>query len=355
MIKRNKANPIITIKDIKPSQADMEVIGVFNAGVTTYQGKTLLLLRIAEIYKSTNHQLFIPTINEKGKFMKTMIDPYVDFYDYRDKRVIKEGKYVKYLTSISHFRLAESTDGIHFNIDDKPTIMPKGIYETWGIEDPRIVCIEDTYYITYAAISPLGVCPSMIKTKDFKTFEHLGVILPPENKDVVLFPEKINDKYYLIHRPVPSAIGMPNMWISSSLDLINFGEHQCLLKVDGTIPWQKGRLGAGAPPVKTEKGWLHIYHAADQDDRYVLSAFLTDLEKPYKITHILKDPLVTPDETYEQDGFYENVVFTCGLVEENHTYIIYYGAADDKIASVAIDKEKLLNLFETESSYESQT
>lgn len=353
MIKRNEANPLITIKDITPSQDDMEVIGVFNAGVATYDGKTMLLLRVAEKYKSNNHKLNIPTINGEGEFEKTVIDPHVDIYDYQDKRVVKEGKYVKYLTSISHFRLAESTDGINFKVDVKPTIMPQGMYETWGIEDPRIVCIDDTYYITYAAISPLGVCPSMIKTKDFKTFDHLGVILPPENKDVVLFPEKINDKYYLIHRPVPSAIGMPNMWISSSPDLKNFGNHQCLLSVDGKISWQKGRLGAGAPPIKTEKGWLHIYHAADQSDRYVLSAFLTDLEKPYKITHILKDPLLTPDETYEKNGFYQNVVFTCGLVEKKGEYIVYYGAADDKIASVAINKEKLLELFETESSYES--
>jgi len=345
MILRNKKNPIITIKDIKPSEKDMEVIGVFNAGVTTYEDEVILLLRIAEIYKSTDHTLHIPIADENNQFKKIIIDPKKDNYDYSDKRVIKEGKYVKYLTSISHFRLARSKDGIHFDIDEKPTIMPQGKYESWGIEDPRITKIDDTYYITYAAISPLGVCPSLITTKNFQHYEHQGVILPPENKDVVLFGDKIGGKYYLIHRPVPSAIGKPNMWISSSLDLKHFGNHECILSIDGTIPWQKGRLGAGAPPVKTDKGWLHIYHAADQDDRYVLSAFLTDLEEPAKIIGILDKPILAPDETYEKEGFYPNVVFTCGLVENKDDYVIYYGAADDKIASVYINKQKLLKLF----------
>jgi predicted GH43/DUF377 family glycosyl hydrolase len=351
MIERYSKNPIITIKDIKPSQDDMKVIGVFNAGATTYQNEIILILRVAEVYVSSNDDtLVVPIVNDQGQFEKVCINKNDKTLDFTDKRIVKDGSHVKNLTSISHFRLARSKNGIDFTIDEKPSIMPKGIYETWGIEDPRITKLDHLYYITYAAISPLGVCPSIITTKDFKTYDHQGVILPPENKDVVLFSEKINGKFYMIHRPVPSAVGMPNMWISSSKDLKDFGSHQVLLTVDENISWQKGRLGAGAPPVKTDKGWLHIYHAADQSDHYVLSAFLTDLNEPGKIIGILKDIILSPDETYEKEGFYPNVVFTCGLVEQNDQYLVYYGAADDKIALGYINKTSLLNQFELETS-----
>jgi len=349
MIKRYSKNPVIEVEDIKPSRDDMKVIGAFNAGVTTYQNEIILLIRIAEIYNSSNDDtLVIPIIDNKGDFSKVYIDKHDKTLDFSDKRLVRHHSHVKYLTSISHFRLARSKNGVDFVIDDKPTIMPQGQYETWGIEDPRISKIEDTYYITYAAISNLGVCPSLITTKDFTSYEHKGVLLPPENKDVVLFDEKINGKYYLIHRPVPSAVGMPNMWISSSTDLNHFGEHQCLLSVDGQIPWQKGRLGAGAPPVKTHMGWLHIYHAADQHDYYVLSAFLTALDQPEKIISILDHVILSPKENYEKNGFFNNVIFTCGLVEQNDQYLVYYGAADDKIALAYLNKQQLLDELEME-------
>lgn len=346
MIKRDKNNPIITIKDVKPSSEDLIVMGVFNAGVTIFNDEIILLLRVAETFKEKSDKYLFAPYYEKGKIKKKSYKLNDKSFDFSDSRVIlnKARKKIEGLTSLSHFRLAKSKDGVNFEVAEKPTLSGKTKYESWGIEDARITKMGNNYYILYSAISQYGVLPSMIVTKDFCSFSEPKTILPPENKDVVLFPEKINNKYHLLHRPVPFGIGNLDIWLSTSDDLVHWGNHKHLLSVSER-GFDSGRVGAGGVPIKTPHGWLIIYHAADKNNNYSLTAALLSLEEPEVVSHKLNFPLLKAEEDYEKEGFFNNVVFSCGEIVKKEIIYLYYGAADDKMALARIDKKKLLNLL----------
>ena len=110
-----------------------------------------------------------------------------------------------WLTSISHLRVARSTDGIHFEVEPAPALSPATAYESFGIEDPRITLLDGTYWINYTAVSPYGIATALASTKDFRTFERHGIIFPPPNRDVTIFPEKIDGRYAALHRPMPAG------------------------------------------------------------------------------------------------------------------------------------------------------
>lgn len=345
-VTRCKNNPLLTPGDIKPSREDLQVDGVFNCGVTKYDGEIILLCRVAESVKCDSSEVKLPVVVEKdGKEQIEIITirkkehPELDFSDSRT--VKKNGKPV-YLTSLSHLRIARSEDGIHFNIEEKPFIFPNAEEECWGMEDPRITKIEDSYYITYTSITPCGTSVSLIVTKDFKAFERKGIIFAPENKDVTIFPEKINGSYMAFNRPVPCGIGNPDIWIAQSPDLIHWGKQKHFCGVSEERSWENGRIGGGAVPFKTDKGWVKIYHGADKNDRYCLGALLLDLKNPAKILAKTKEPILQPEEYYERYGFFHNVVFTCGCILEDGNVMIYYGAADDKICRADIKLSDLL-------------
>ena len=192
-IKRAVQNPLIKPEDIKPSRDDFEVIGVFNAAVISANNQVILLLRVAEKPIAKNPKIVSAAIYDVAEDKVVLKDFSKDdsLYDFTDPRLITSAGET-YLTSMSHFRLAHSNDGINFVIDEVPTIMPGNEYETFGIEDARITQIDDLYYINYVAASPAGVVTSLISTEDFLSFKRLGVIFCPDNKDVVIFPEKID-------------------------------------------------------------------------------------------------------------------------------------------------------------------
>src|SRR5574342_3189 len=222
---RYEENPLITPIDVKPHHDNYEVIGAFNAGITKYNDEIIMLLRVAErpIIEDVNivkAPIYNPQTNELDILEFRSDDPTYDFSDPRVIRVAGDKEGFKYLTSLSYLRIARSKDGHQFTVDEKPFVYPSNELETFGIEDPRITKIDDTYYIYFSAVSPVGVGESMVSTKDFVTTEHHGMIFAPENKDVLIFPEKINGKYYAIHRPVPKSVGMPEMWIAESTNLL---------------------------------------------------------------------------------------------------------------------------------------
>lgn len=346
-LSRRKENPLLTVGDVKPSRPDFKVDGIFNCGAAKYGSEYILLCRIAESVKCGREDyVAFPVIAEKNGSAQFEV-VYLEKgshpeYNFNDSRTITKGtdaySSVVYLTSFSHLRLARSSDGIHYRLDEKPFIMPDPVSERWGMEDPRVTCIEGTYYINYTAVSPNGAATALIETKDFRSFERKGIIFLPENKDVAVFPEKINGKYLAFNRPVPRSIGTPDIWLSESEDMVHWGNHRHFY---GTSAggWENGRIGGGAPPFRTEKGWVKIYHAADQNQRYCLGAFLLDLQDPMKILAKSKEPLLEPKADYELNGFFGNVVFTCGCIVERNQVEIYYGAADDKIcrADISID------------------
>ncbi|MDQ6420344.1 glycoside hydrolase family 130 protein [Paenibacillus sp. LHD-117] len=353
-ITRFAGNPIITPKDIKPSFPDWEVLGAFNAGVAQHGDETILLVRVAERpVQADPRKALVPVLNcdrveghADMPVMRTIeLDRNDSELDFSDPRVIRdlEGNTL-YLTSISHLRVARSRDGVSFEIDERPTVLPEGPMERWGIEDPRITDLNGKYYIAYSAVSDKGVAVGMMTTEDFVSFRREGMILAPTNKDVAFFPETIGGSYYMLHRPVPEGLGEPEMWIASSPDLKHWGGHRFLMGLRSK-KWDDTRIGAGCVPIKTEDGWLILYHGADRDNRYCLGAALLDLQDPGRVIARMDEPFMTPEADYETSGFFQNVIFACGTVVNVGQAIMYYGAADDSIACVSFELEPLMSLL----------
>lgn len=257
---------------------------------------------------------------------------------------------------ISRFGYAESSDGFRIDKRSKLPVFdadPQNEFERLGVEDPRITKIGDTFYIIYIAISlypsykqvpsfnlcdgpPWRARAAVATTKDFCSFQRMGIILADEDqKDAMLFPEKIKGKFALLHRRYP------DICLAYSDDLQAWSDHTIIL-TPRKGSWEDERVGGGAPPIKTEKGWLEFYHAADREFVYRIGVMLLDLNDPTRIIGKLDYPVLEPEMEYEKNGLVPNVVFTCGVVEKNGQYLVYYGAADSVIGVATIDKDELL-------------
>lgn len=353
-IDRFKENPLITPSDIKPLHKDHEVIGAFNAGVAAYKGEVLLLLRVAERPISTDPNIIkAPIINPETKELDILTfnrnDKKYDFEDPRMIRLAENTEGFLYLTSLSYIRIARSRDGHTFTIDDQAFLYPFNDYQTYGIEDARCTQMGEDYYVNFSSVSPLGVCDSLIRTKDFETYEDMGNIFAPENKDVLLFPEKINGSYYALHRPSLKSIGNYDIWIASSPDLKAWGNHKHLIGVKKDS-WDSGRIGGGLVPIKTKKGWLEIYHGATEDHRYCMGAVLLDLNDPTKVLARTKTPIMEPTADYEKKGFFGDVVFGCGGLIDGDQLTMYYGVADTSMAGCVLSINEILNQLDREGS-----
>lgn len=335
MFQRHPNNPLIRPQDVLPSHPDFEVIGTFNPGVTVFQDETLLLVRVAERPQTGDEAagvVRVPYLDESAALRVREIGRADPAYDTSDSRfVVHRSTGDLFLTSISHLRLARSRDGVHFEVEAASWLRPELPEEAFGIEDARITQIGDVYYINYTAVSPRGIATGLASTKDFVHIERHGIIFPPANRDVTIFPAQIGGRYVCYHRPMPGMFGGYNVWMAESPDLLHWGKHQVVLTAQAE-GWASGRVGGGAPPVWTERGWLSIYHAADKHDRYCLGAFLTPHDDPARVIAHASEPLLTPQSPYEVNGFFGNVVFTCGTVLQGDTLRLYYGAADETIA-----------------------
>jgi len=242
---------------------------------------------------------------------------------------------VEDLNGRSVFALARGEDGFHFEIENEPVMKPSETepfctYESMGVEDPRITELEGWFYITYTAVSMYGPRLALARTKDFADIERIGLISVPENKDGVLFPRKIGGRYVRMDRPLGHGLG--NMWISYSEDLIDWGDSKFLIGIRPGY-WDCHRIGASAPPIETEKGWLEIYHGVkfgSSGPLYRLGALLLEADDPSKVIGRSDIPVLAPREYYERVGDVNNVVFSCGAIlnEFSGTVKVYYGAAD---------------------------
>lgn len=347
LVERFAENPIIRPSDVKPSRPDYEVVCAFNPAAVRFGDEILLLLRVAErpADKKPGEQIApiaIPGGTEVEHFRVKDDDPDVFVPDSRSFQY--KGKV--FLTSLSHLRLARSRDGVHFEVDQKPWVWPNEWYETFGLEDPRITRIGEVYYITYKVVSANAIATALLTTRDFVSFERHGIIFCPENLDVALFPEKIGGKFWALHRPVPRYIGVPTVWLAGSKDGIYWGEHRELfLPREGYFDCAK--TGGSCVPFRVDGGWLEIYHGTDDQGHYFLGAALLDANEPWKVLGRSRVPLMSPEADYEVNGFFGNVVFSCGAVDfEDGRVIIYYGAADEYTAGAETTVEKILDTLE---------
>lgn len=346
MFERHADNPLITPNHVIPSRPDLEVIGAFNAGVTVWGDEVVMLLRVAERPVSARgRDILCPYVATNGKLTFKHISSDDPDWDMSDPRaVIHQPTGLVLLTSISHLRLARSQDGVRFRVDTMPWLTPQPPYESFGLEDARLSHLDESTVITCSAVSPLGVGALLVTTTDFNSVQRYGIVLPPPNKDVALFPTRFGDHYVCYHRPMPGQLGTLNIWLATSPDLQHWGNHQLVLRT-GQDGWSKERIGAGAPPIHTEMGWLSIYHATDAAGHYCLGAFLTPHDEPGRIVALGKSPILTPEATYETSGFVGNVVFTCGAVVQDDTLRLYYGAADEKMALAEAPLQQVLDFL----------
>lgn len=281
LFKRHSDKPLLTAADL-PFDAN----SVFNPGVTEFEGEILLLLRIED------------------------------------------------RTGISQIRVARSANGVDgWKIADKPLLqpdLPEYPYEEWGCEDPRVTRIgTKEWVIAYTAYSRYGPVVALALTSDFEQVERLGIMLSPSNKDATVFPEKFHDSWFMLHRPVTGH--QEDIWYASSPTMVNWSQPGILMAQRGGPWWDSVRIGVGGPPLKTDDGWLLIYHGVKQmgpDLLYRLGLALLDKHDPRKVIARASRWVFAPKVGYEMHGQLPNVVFTCGAIVRGDEVWMYYGAAD---------------------------
>lgn len=298
VVERYSGNPILTKEDIP-----YPVETVHNAGMTRYKNRIIMLFR--------SH--------------------------------LRNGR--------SIIGLAESEDGFNFTVNPEPFIVPSqdGVfaeYEASGVEDPRICLIDGEYLITYSVYSQHGVRIALAKTRDFKTLERVSLITQADMRNVVIFPEKFNGRYARLDRP-HSEISPWSVWLTWSPDLIHWGDSEVVMK-PVAYHWDESKIGPGATPIKTEKGWLNIYHGVFETMDgavYRLGVALHDLKNPAKIIGVCDEWILSPQDPWELTGYVHNVVFTCGAVEDGEGgVIIYWGGADTVMCAGRADIGELVGL-----------
>ncbi|MDP0499867.1 MAG: glycosidase [Verrucomicrobiota bacterium JB022] len=275
------------------------------------------------------------------------------------------------------FGLARSRDGYHFErVSDQPVLSPLALTPDGGcVEDPRVIKIGDWFYVTAATRAlPPGrywtfqdnqakagsefpdefpaalrrnfTSTQLYLTQDFKTWIRAGRLTDPsvDDRDVVIFPEQVGGKWVTLHRPMQwHGKGFDNpypaIWIACCDDLLEWKELRLLMK--GEKAWER-KVGANNPPLKTEAGWLQIYHGVGEDKQYRLGAVLLDLDDPSRVTHRTPEPIYEPEADYEKKGIYDGVCFPCGHVVIDGTYFLYYGAADVSCAVATAPLDEFL-------------
>jgi len=355
-----KIKLLLTPKDIEPSFPDWEVKGVLNpGGVRAKDGKVVLYARIAEApaYKEENYYK-CPVIVSEDEYeasSKTLHKRVIAKIDTNSPNIIFLKDKLCKLTTISHLRkiiLDKSGYNVEY-IDPLPTFVGRPVTSEYGVEDGRITQIGKSYYMTYVAVSDRdGVSTSLAESIDLKNWTRRGLIFQEQNKDAVLFPEKINGLYVALNRPESSFVfSKSNIWISYSPDLIFWGKEKSLLDARKKS-WESERNGAGPPPIKTKKGWIIIYHGVSLKRgkaRYCAGAALLDLRNPERVLarSPRNKPLIIPEYPFEKKGFMNNVVFPTAAIKKNEKEILLYsGGADDVITVRTITFKEIFDNME---------
>ena len=347
MIRRVREQLVLQPKDVRPSNDDFTIIGVFNPGVIKIDNEVVLLARVAE--QPREHRpgfIGLPRWNANGEMVVDWVRE--DEMNRTDSRVVRrKDDNLQRLTSISRLQVFRSRDGLSVDWAPGPTFFPESSVEEYGVEDPRITEIDGKYWITYVAVSRYGASTALASTEKFETFERHGLIFCPENKDAVLFPHKVNGQYVSLHRPNPNThFGRPQIWLARSPDLLHWGQHERLYS--GCADWENDRVGAGAPPIAIDEGWLEIYHGSRLSSRanevgaYSAGALLLDRNDPTRILKQSRGAIMQPTTNFELQGFVPNVVFPTALIESGDSLHMYYGAADTCVGAVEFSRRELL-------------
>lgn len=365
MIKVKKEKVLITPSQIEPSSPDFKVLGTFNPGATRLpNGDIVLYVRVMEklITSEDKNYIYSPRMIGKNKF-KIKLDKF-------DKKLVERESELdfvfkdetKRLTFISHFRrvILDKTGFNIKSIDSKPTFYGLEWDGELGVEDSRITKINDLYVMTYVTLSrEENISTSYAISNDGLHWYRRGIIFGEQDKDVVMFPEIINNNYVAFDRPEGNfQFSLPHIWISYSENLEFWGEPKSMA-MSKKGDWDCSRNGAGPPPIRTDNGWLFLYHVVaeyesiknlfkgkkiqegltDEDGKkyvYSVGAALLDLKNPSKVIARAPRPILIPDRPYEK-GTFENksVIFPTGMVmDENGEDLLIFSGGGDVVVSV---------------------
>ena len=172
-------------------------------------------------------------------------------------------------------------------------------------------------------------------SRNLIAWERQGVVLDEKNKDASLFPEKINGKYVMLHRREPS------IWLAYSDDLKHWYDHTRIMSPLCDSNWEHSKIGIGGPPIRTDEGWLLIYHGVSEEKKYCLGAALLGLDDPARVLARQKEPILEPELEWEVKGCVPNVVFSCGQVEVGNRLLMYYAGADSAIGVAELRKSDI--------------
>jgi len=315
VITRHPGNPVLSAKDV-PYSAGL----IFNAGVAKFAGRYVMVFR-----------------NDYG-------------WDGQSFQGTNLG-------------LAFSDDGAAWKVEPAPCMQWKDD-EIQRVYDPRLTVLDEKCYMCFAVDTNHGLRGGIAVTEDFRRFDVLSMSTP-DNRNMVLLPEKINGKYVRLERPFPvysrGGVDRFDIWSSDSPDLAYWGNHQLVLAVE-QVPFANDKIGPGAPPIKTPRGWLAVIHTVDIDrargqngwearpwqKRYCAGLMLLDLDQPQKVIGLCREPLIAPEVSYETAGGFRNdVIFPSGMILEDDGLVkIYYGAADTVTCLATAKLDDLLDLCE---------
>ena len=297
LFERHPGNPILTAGDWP-----YPVNAVFNPAAAAYNGETVLLARV------------------------------------EDRR------------GISHLTVARSANGVdRWTIAAEPLLAPADevASEQWGFEDARVVWVEELgrWVITCTAYGPAGPGVFLATTEDFETVERRGVVRHPEDKNAALLPHRIDGRWVLLHRPKTEFAG--EIVLSRSDDLVSWSAPEQVLQPRAGAWWDSQRIGIGPPPLRTEQGWLLVYHGVKETVSgaiYRVGLALLDLDDPTRVLRRTAEWVLAPIEDYERVGDVPNALFPCGLIhdQDKGELRMYYGAADTSICLATASYEDLL-------------
>lgn len=373
--------PLLTAGDVLPQQDGFEVQAVLNPAAARVGDEVVLLLRVAERPRSDIDPpadartldlsgpdpkvvplargygkddvipiAFVDPDSESLRYIPVFLPrdlPGLDTSDPRGVTFVHPKLHTSetFLTQISHLRCARSRDGQQFTVDDHPAIWPSTDLEEYGCEDARATPINGTWYITYTAVSRVGITPHLATTDNFAQFEKQGALLGPDNKNVVLFPVLRDGQYFALTRPMPSSFDhVLGIWIAFPDRDLPWGGRRPLVLPRGGY-WDERHTGAGTVPILCDAGWLVIYHGADADLRYSMGAVLLDADDPTQVLARSAEPILEPEMSYERAGLFANVVYGTGHVtlDGGGRIRLYYGAADSVVAAADFSVEDIIH------------
>lgn len=357
MIKIFEDKVLLSPKDFAPTSSKFEVLGVLNpAAVRLSDGRILLYVRVIEKLKKRKDEryFYAPRYSGKDKF-KVVIDkfPHSSVVGEDEIAIIFKNN-TKRLVFVSHFRRVylDKTGLKVLKIEQTPSFFGLAHDAELGVEDPRITRIGKTYYMTYVGLSRAeGISVYLAESSDALHWKRHGIIFGEQDKDVVIFPEKIKGKYVCFDRPEGSfSFSAPHIWVAYSKDLVHWGKLDALELSSQHTDFN--RSGAGPPPIKTSKGWLQIFHAVTTNkpkgfwiemkkmlgysiepgpDVYAVWAALLDKNEPKKILARSHVPIIAPRKKYEISFEGKKVVFPTGIIEDSEHILLYSGAGDQYV------------------------